>query len=77
VVLEAQIGGFTLKKVFMDGGSSINLIYAHTLHKINIPLSDVLPSKTSFHGIVLGKPTYPLGMINLDVIFGSPANFRK
>jgi hypothetical protein len=31
LVLEAQIRGFTLKKVFMDGGSSINLIYADTL----------------------------------------------
>jgi hypothetical protein len=24
-----------------------------------------------------GKPTYPLAVINLDVIFGTPANFRK
>jgi hypothetical protein len=23
------------------------------------------------------KPTYPLGVINLDVIFGTSANFRK
>jgi hypothetical protein len=77
LVLEAQIGGFTSKKVFMDGGSSINLIYADTLRKINIPLTDRLPSKTSFHGIVLGKPIYPLGLINLDVIFGMPTNFWK
>jgi hypothetical protein len=31
LVLEAQIGGFTSKKVFIDGGSSLNLIYADTL----------------------------------------------
>jgi hypothetical protein len=31
LVLEAQIGGFTSKKVFMDSGSSLNLIYADTL----------------------------------------------
>jgi hypothetical protein len=36
LVLEAQIGGFTSKKVFMDGGSSLNLIYADTLQKIKI-----------------------------------------
>jgi hypothetical protein len=76
-VLEAQIRGFNLKKVFMDGGSSINLIYADTLRRIKIPLTDLLPSETSFHGIVPGKPTYPLGTINLDVIFGTPANFRR
>jgi hypothetical protein len=77
LVLEAQIGGFTLKKVFMDGESSINFIYADTLWKIKISLTDLLPSETSFHDIVSGKSTYPLGVIHLDVIFGTPANFRK
>jgi hypothetical protein len=77
LVLEAQIGGFTSKKVFMDGGSSLNLIYADTLRKIKIPMDNLLPTETSFHRIVLGKPTYPLGAIHLDVIFGTPSNFRK
>jgi hypothetical protein len=77
LVLEAQIGGFTSKKVFMDGGSSLNLIYADTLRKIKILMADLLPSETSFHGIVPGKLTYPLGFIHLDVIFGTPTNFRK
>jgi hypothetical protein len=72
LVLEAQIGGFTSKKVFMDGGSSLNLIYADTLQKIKIPMDNLLPIETSFHGIVPGKPTYPLGAIHLDVIFGTP-----
>jgi hypothetical protein len=61
----------------MDGGSSLNLIYADTLRKIKIPMNELLPIETSFHGIILGKPTYPLGVIHLDVIFGTPANFRK
>jgi hypothetical protein len=77
LVLKAQIGGFTSKKVFMDGESSLNLIYVDTLRKIKIPMDNILPTETSFHGIVLGKPTYPLGVILLDVIFGTPSNFRK
>jgi hypothetical protein len=77
LVLEAQIGGFTSKNVFMDGGSSLNLIYADTLWKIKNPMDNLLPTETSFHRIVPGKPTYPLGAIHLDVIFGTPANFRK
>jgi hypothetical protein len=77
LVLEAQIGGFTSKKVFMDGGSSLNLIYADTLQKMKISMNELLPSKTSFHGIMPRKPTYPLGVINLDVIFRTPTNFRK
>jgi hypothetical protein len=72
-----QIGGFTSKKEFMDGRSSLNLIYADTLQKIKIPMNDLLPIETSFHEIFPRKPTYPLGVIHLDVIFGNPANFRK
>jgi hypothetical protein len=77
LVLEAQIGGFTSKKVFMDGGSSLNLIYEDTLRKIKILMNNLLPTETSFHGIVPRKPMYPLGAIHLDVIFGTPLNFRK
>jgi hypothetical protein len=61
----------------MDEASSLNLIYVDTLQKIKIPMNDLLPIETSFHRIVPGKPTYPLGVIHLDVIFGTPANFRK
>jgi hypothetical protein len=61
----------------MDGGNSLNLIYANTLRKIKIPMNDLLPPETSFHRIVPGKPAYPLRVIHLDVIFGTPANFRK
>ena len=35
------------------------------------------PSINTFHGIVPGRPVYPLGTITLDVIFGEPTNFRK
>jgi hypothetical protein len=61
----------------MDGGSSLNLIYADTLRKIKIPMNELLPTETSFHGIIPGKSTYPLEVIHLDVIFGTLANFRK
>jgi hypothetical protein len=77
LVLKAQIGGFTSKKVFMDGGSSLNLIYVDMLRKFKIPMDKLLPMGTSFHGIIPGKLTYPLGAIYLDIIFGTPANFRK
>jgi hypothetical protein len=41
LVLEAQIGGFTSKKVFMDGGSNLNLIYPDTLRKIKILMNNL------------------------------------
>jgi hypothetical protein len=33
--------------------------------------------KLLYMAIVPGKPTYTLWVINLDVIFGTPTNFRK
>jgi hypothetical protein len=61
----------------MDGASRLNLIYADTLRKIKISINNLLPTETFFHGIVPGKPTYPLGTIHLDIIFSTLANFRK
>ena len=76
LVLDAQIGGYEMSKVFMDGGSGINLIFADTLRAMNRSMTNLAPSDTTFHGIVPGKPVLPLGKIALDVVFGRPDNFR-
>ncbi len=47
LVLEAQIGGFDMSHVFMDGGSGINLIFASTLRAMRIPLTHHPPLSTS------------------------------
>jgi hypothetical protein len=41
----------------MDGGSSLNILYAHTLRLMGIGLDQLRPSTTSFHAI-LGRPCY-------------------
>ena len=66
-----------MSKVFMDGGSGLNLIFAITLKAMNISLTNLEITDTSFHGIVPGKPKVPLGKIGLDVIFGTPENYRR
>ena len=64
-----------MSRVFMDGGSDINLMFASTLAAMRIPLCCLEQSDTTFHGIVPGKGIFPLGKIWLDVIFGKPDNF--
>ena len=44
---------------------------------MRIPLTCLEVSDTMFHGIVPKKGIYPLGKINLDVIFGTPKTFRR
>ena len=77
LVVEALIGDYTLKKVFMDGGSGINIIFADTLRRINKPTTNLAASETTFHGIVPGQAVTPMGTITLDVIFGTPENFKR
>jgi hypothetical protein len=63
MVLKAQIGGYNIGRVFMDAGSSINLIYARTLKAMSILLGSLKPTDCSFHRIVPGGANYPLGKI--------------
>ena len=77
LVLEARIGNYDMSRVFMDGGSGINIIFTRTLDDMLIKSNAIKPSGTTFHGIVPGKAVYPMGRISLEVVFGSATNFRK
>ena len=61
MVLEARIGNYDMSRVFMDGGSGINIIFTRTLEEMLIQNSALKFSGTTFHGIVPGKAVYPLG----------------
>jgi hypothetical protein len=43
MVLKAQIRGYDIGRVYMDGGSGVNLIYARTLKAMNISLEWLQP----------------------------------
>jgi hypothetical protein len=77
LVIDPVIGNTRFSKVLMDGGSSLNILYTHTLRLMGIELDQLRPSTTLFHGVTPGKRVQPLGQINLPVWFGTPDNFRK
>jgi hypothetical protein len=77
LVVDPVIGNARFSKVLMDGGSSLNILYTHTLRLLGIGLDQLRPSTTSFHGVAPGKRVQPLGPIDLPVWFGMPNNFRK
>ena len=76
LVLDPIIDGYRLSKVLMDGGSSLNLIYEDTLQKMQFDRSRIQPSRTTFKGIVPGREARCTGKITLDVVFGTPDNYR-
>ncbi|KAI5012211.1 hypothetical protein ZWY2020_024345 [Hordeum vulgare] len=77
LVVAPQVGGYTLSKVLMDGGSSINILYFDTFWRMNLLEKDLMPSTTVFHGIVPGKSAYPIGRVRLSVAFGTAQNYRS
>jgi hypothetical protein len=61
LVVDPVIGDVRLTKVLMDGGSSLNIIYAETLGLLRIDLSSVRAGAAPFHEIIHGKRVQPLG----------------
>src|SRR3954464_563296 len=66
LVLDAQIGGYEMDKIFMDGGSSLHIIFTSTLHKMLIPRSVWKKSSIVIHRVVPGEAAASFGIIDLD-----------
>ena len=66
-----------MDRVFMDGGSSMNIIFASTLQKMLIPQSVWKKSSTVLHGVVPGEAATSVGIVKLKVVFGNRRNFAK
>jgi hypothetical protein len=77
LVVDIVIGNARLTKVLMDGGSSLNIIYAETLGLLEIELSMIWAGAAPFHRIVPGKRVLSLGQLDLPVCFGTPSSFRR
>jgi hypothetical protein len=65
-----------VKKVLVEGGSSINVTFHRTLQALGVAIKDLTESDTPFFGIVPTEWEYPLGHIYLSVTFGTPENYR-
>jgi hypothetical protein len=65
-----------IKKVIVDGGSSINVTFPQTLLGLGVALKDLTESDTPFFGIVPTEGEYSLGHINMPVTFGTPENYK-
>ena len=77
MVLDPIIDGCHLTRVLMDGGSSLNLIYQDTVCKMGIDPTRISQSNTTFKGVIPGPEARCTGSLVLEVVFGSPDNFRS
>ena len=77
LVLDPIIGGLHFTNVLMDGNSGLNLLYQDTIRNMGIDPTKIRHSKTSFQGVTLGPDARCMGSLRLEVMFGSPDNFRR
>ena len=73
-MVDPIVGTKWLTKVLMDGGSSLNIMYAETLDAMGINQSCIWPTGAPFHGIVPRKQAMSLGQIDLPITFCNPTN---
>jgi hypothetical protein len=77
LVVDPVIGNARLTKVLMDGGSSLNIIYAETLGLLGIDLSMIRAGAAPFHEIVPGKLILPLGQLDSPACFRTPSTSER
>ena len=55
----------------------MNPLYQDTVCKMGIDPSRIKPTKTTFKGVIPGVEAHCTGSVTLEVVFGSPDNFRS
>jgi hypothetical protein len=76
LLIDPVIRESRVKKVLVDGGSSINVIFPRTLQGLGVHLKELHESDTPFFGIMPTEGEYPLGHIYMPVTFGTRENYR-
>ena len=67
LILDATVQKVLFRKVLVDGGSALNLLFVGALRELGLTISDLTPSDSSFWGVVPGRASKPLGEITLPI----------
>ncbi|GJX96099.1 reverse transcriptase domain-containing protein [Tanacetum coccineum] len=77
LVIEAEIGGHTVHRMYVDGGSSMEILYEHCFNQLRPEIkSQMVPATTSLTGFS-GETIWPLGQLRLLVTIGDAEHFTK
>nr|GEW55564.1 reverse transcriptase domain-containing protein [Tanacetum cinerariifolium] len=77
LVIEAEIGGHIIHRMYVDGGSSMEILYEHCFNRLRPEInSQMVPATTSLTGFS-GETTWPLGQLRLLVTIGDATHSTK
>nr|GEW06853.1 hypothetical protein [Tanacetum cinerariifolium] len=76
-VIEAEIGGHTIHRMYIDGGSSMEILYEHCFNRLRPDIKkQMVLATTSLTGLS-GETTWPLGQLKLLVTIGDATHSTK
>jgi hypothetical protein len=67
LVLDATVEKVLFRKILVDDGSALNLLFVGALKELGLRIEDLTPSNSSFWGMVPSRVSQPLGEITLSV----------
>ena len=77
IIVEATIEGYLVRRVFVDEGASVEIMFEHCFNQLHSSLKSRLrPTRTYLLGFA-GSVTKPIGKLELDVKFGNGSLSRK
>jgi hypothetical protein len=76
-VVKIPIGRHRVAKTMIDSGASLNLLMRRTFIEMGLSLADLTPVQDTFHGIIPGQSSTPIGHIDLEVSCDSGENKRR
>jgi hypothetical protein len=77
LVVKIPIGRHKVVKTLIYSGASLNLLMRKTFIKMSLKLSDLIPIHDTFHGIIPGQTSTPIGCIDLEVSCGTEENKHR
>jgi hypothetical protein len=77
LIIKIPIGWHKVAKTLIDSGASLNLIMRKTFIEMGLNLSYPTPVHDTFHGIIPGEASTPIGRIDLKVSCRTEENKRR
>ncbi|GKA38777.1 reverse transcriptase domain-containing protein [Tanacetum coccineum] len=77
LIIEAEIGGHMIHRMYVDGGSSMEVHCEHSFNRLRPEIkSQMVPATTSLTGFS-GETIWPLGQLRLLVTIGDADHYTK
>nr|GEU43822.1 reverse transcriptase domain-containing protein [Tanacetum cinerariifolium] len=77
LVIEAEMGGHMIHRMYMDGGSSMEILYEHCFNRLRPEIKSQMVSATTSLTGFSGETIWPLGQLRLLVIIGDATHFTR